>query len=390
MKKAGLSLLIGFLLLLNTKADARVIRIGLFSSITVQSYLFTPVSSCYLLKIDSAFADSIRPGEIVYLSLFGDHLSVRSMKKEIGSGTEIELEACDTNSVFNLRPAFPATEGRLYDQNLILRADYNRILAINEVNFELYIAGVIESEGGIKAPVEYYKAQAVLCRTYALQNLNKHSGEGFNLCDAVHCQAYFSRSDHNDEIYQSVLFTRGEVALYEDTMLITAAFHSNCGGETQNSEDEWVTAQPYLRSVKDPWCRESRNAHWQKAIPLAEWRRYVANCGVSGADELPAGSFKFVQHSRKEYYLVNGDSIPVKKIRADWMLKSGFFSVTFIPPDQVVIDGRGYGHGIGLCQEGAMSMAKKGFDYREILEFYYTGINIRNTLDELPQMQANH
>jgi stage II sporulation protein D len=356
---------------------AKNIRLGLFSNSLVQSYTFSPVSSCYLLSIDSLFTDSIQPGEILYASLFGDVVTVRSMQRELGKGKEIQLEACDSAAYFNLRPAFPALAGRLYDDNLILRADINRILAVNEVDFELYIAGVIETEGGTRAPLEYYKAQAVLCRTYALQNIQKHITEGFNLCDGVHCQAYFSRSDHNDEIYQSVISTHGEVALYADTLLITAAFHSNCGGVTQNSENEWVTAAPYLRSVQDPWCRESRNARWQKTIPLEEWRKYTGANGVHAADNLAPETFRFIQHNRKEYYLVETDSIPVKKIRADWMLKSGFFSVSFISPDKIVFDGRGYGHGIGLCQEGAMAMARKGFSYREILQFYYTDISIR-------------
>jgi stage II sporulation protein D len=382
MKKLLLPVLLFILAGTQVRSASNSIRLGLFSNSSVQSYTFSPVASCYLLSIDSVFTDSIQPGEILYASLFGDMITVRSMQRVLGKGSELQLVACDSMAYFNLRPAFPALAGRLYDDNLTLRADINRILAVNEVDFELYIAGVIESEGGTRAPLEYYKAQAVLCRTYALQNIQKHAAEGFNLCDGVHCQAYFSRSDHNDEIYQSVVSTHGEVALYADTLLITAAFHSNCGGETQNSENEWVTAAPYLRSVQDPWCRESRNARWQKSIPLDEWRKYTGANGVSEADKLAPGVFRFIQHTRSEYYHVGKDSIPVKKIRADWMLKSGFFSVSFISPDKIVFDGRGYGHGIGLCQEGAMAMAKKGFNYREILQFYYTGITIRVVEDE--------
>lgn len=362
------------------QGPAQQIKIGLFYSDVIQSFTVSPVRSDYHLTIDTIADGDIRPGQILYISLMDNKLSVSIPGREVIGCQHVFLHAVDSGGVFSLRPAFPAMQSRLYDGDLIFSADVNRIMAYNEVSFDKYIAGVIESEGGIKAPVEFYKAQAVLCRTYALANLNRHASEGFNLCDGVHCQAYLSCSDHNDEILHAVEDTHDEVAVYNDSILITAAFHSNCGGETQSSANEWTTALPYLQSVTDPYCRDARNSRWQKIFTLSEWRKYLNSCGIQNADSLPPSRFNFVQHTRKVYYVVNHDSIPLKKIRSDLGLKSSFFSISYIRPDRIVIDGRGYGHGIGLCQEGAMNMATNGFDYREILHFYFTGISIKKYL----------
>lgn len=353
------------------------VRIGLFYADAVQSFTVSPVRGKYLLAIDSLPEDTLHPGTILYISLMNDQLTLQMPERSPEGCRSIDLIALDTTGIFSIRPAFPAREKRLYDDHVSFHADINRVLAINRVQFDKYIAGVIESEGGSRAHPEYYKAQAVLCRTYALANIARHLEEGFNLCDGVHCQAYLNRSDKNGEILNAVKQTHGEVAVWNDTVLITAAFHSNCGGETQSSTAEWVLNMPYLQPVKDPYCRESRNARWQKAFSLEEWRQYLKTAGIRNADSLPPARFKFVQFERKRFYLAGNDSIPLRKIRNDLGLRSSFFSVTFLPPDRIILDGRGYGHGIGLCQEGAMQMAQKGFDYREILFFYFTGISIK-------------
>lgn len=370
----GIRILLFFL---SFNLTAQEVSIGLFYTDAVQSYIVSPVRSSYVLLIDSIPSDTMNPGSILYISLMKDKLIIQRPDNPPGGCFIIELEALDTNGIFSIRPAFPAKEKRLYDDNIDFRADINRILAINRVQFDKYIAGVIESEGGTKAHPEFYKAQAVLCRTYALANIARHKEEGFDLCDGVHCQAYLSRSDKNGEILNAVKQTQGEVAVWNDTILITAAFHSNCGGETQSSTAEWVLNMPYLQPVRDPYCRESRNARWQKTFTLSEWKQYITGAGITLSDSFPPSQFKFIQLHRKRFYMLGNDSLPLRKIRNDLGLRSSFFSVSFVPPDKIFLDGHGYGHGIGLCQEGAMQMALKGFDYREILFFYFTGISIK-------------
>ncbi|MZP56014.1 MAG: SpoIID/LytB domain-containing protein, partial [Bacteroidales bacterium] len=157
-------------------------------------------------------------------------------------------------------------------------------------------------------------------------------------------------------------------------VLIISAFHSNCGGETASSGDVWLTGQPYLKSVKDPYCNNSRNARWKKVLSLNDWISYL---NKSGLKEKPDEVLKinFAQSTRKTDYMTGNFSLPLQKIRDDLDLRSTFFSVR-VEGDSVILDGKGYGHGVGLCQEGAMAMAEKGFDYRQIIYFYFEGVII--------------
>jgi stage II sporulation protein D len=94
---------------------------------------------------------------------------------------------------------------------LHIKLKNEQLLFVNDVNFEKYIAGVVEAEGGPNAPLEYFKTQAILCRTYAMKYYNKHLNEGFNLCDEVHCQAYKGRVSKNEDILKAAIETSGLV-----------------------------------------------------------------------------------------------------------------------------------------------------------------------------------
>jgi stage II sporulation protein D len=170
------------------------------------------------------------------------------------------------------------------------------------------------------------------------------------------------------------LETKGLVILDRDSSLIASAFHSNCGGETSSSEDVWLKRKPYLRSVNDPYCVSSRNATWEKRISPGDWKRMLMSHGYEGNTEDPL-LFAFSQKRRVSDYRTGSFTMPLVSIRSIMKLKSTFFSV--LPEgDSLLLRGRGYGHGVGLCQEGAMEMARKGFDFKRIINFYYTGVII--------------
>jgi stage II sporulation protein D len=136
----------------------------------------------------------------------------------------------------------------------------------------------------------------------------------------------------------------------------------------------WLASQTYLKKVKDPYCLTSRNARWNKSIGLEEWIAYLRRSGYSG-DARNVSLLNFSQITRSTEYKAGSFSIPLRQIRHDLDLRSTFFSVA-VAGDSVIFKGRGYGHGVGLCQEGAMAMAAKGFNYRQIIGFYYTGVRV--------------
>ncbi|UPT66179.1 MAG: hypothetical protein M0D57_17095 [Sphingobacteriales bacterium JAD_PAG50586_3] len=136
----------------------------------------------------------------------------------------------------------------------------------------------------------------------------------------------------------------------------------------------WNHAVPYLRSVTDSFCLRSPGAYWEKCIKADEWTKYFM--GVAdikpGKDTL---IFQFDQPSRTLYFISKNKKIPLRQMRTDLKLRSTFFSVTKSGND-IILCGKGYGHGVGLCYEGASVMARKGYDYKQIIAFYFKGINI--------------
>jgi len=168
--------------------------------------------------------------------------------------------------------------------------------------------------------------------------------------------------------------TRGLVVLDRDSNLIMSAFHSNCGGETSSSEDVWLTSQPYLKRVVDPYCITSHNAKWEKHLSLKTWSDLMKKSGYEVKTDNPP-AFTFIQKNRQDYYRTGSFLVPLVTLRTQLNLRSTFFSV-FANGDSIILKGRGYGHGVGLCQEGAMTMADDGDNYRQIIEFYYSGVII--------------
>jgi stage II sporulation protein D len=169
------------------------------------------------------------------------------------------------------------------------------------------------------------------------------------------------------------------VIVTPDSNIIISAFHSNCGGETSPSEYVWPSKQSYLVKVTDPWCLKSRNASWGKVIPAKSWIDMLTRNGYTGPSDSTA-KFDFNQTSRAQDYETGSFRLPFSRIRNELDLRSAWFSLK-ADGDSIKLTGRGYGHGVGLCQEGAMVMAGKGYSYNDIITFYYPGVRIINITD---------
>jgi stage II sporulation protein D len=249
--------------------------------------------------------------------------------------------------------------------------DKSALHVVNILDLDTYVAGVVEAEGGANKSDEYYKVQAVLCRTYAMNNSHRHAHS--DLCDGTHCQVYHGLSRKEPQIEKAVTATNKLVVIDENGSLITAFFHSNCGGHTLNSEMVWKAALPYCKGKPDPYCMGMPNSNWEKRIPINDWTNYLESKKVSSSDTL--GITSFFPGKKVMYYQHNKVKIPTKVIRTDLKLKSAYFTV-HLQNNEAVFIGQGFGHGVGLCQEGAMNMAKKGKSYEEILNFYYTNVHL--------------
>ena len=247
---------------------------------------------------------------------------------------------------------------------------------INLVELEHYIAGVVECEAGYGQGLEFYKSQAIICRTYALNNLARHLGDYYELCDAVHCQVYKGASTVK-EIREAVKATEGLVIADSTKRLINAAYYSNCGGYTMNSEDVWGTYVPYLRSVKDTFCLGQPHARWERHFSMEDWTGYLdkKESSLTKHDTFGESYWDSIPEGKRIYLYDKGYLIPLKDMRTELNLHSTYFKVEKTASG-ITLKGKGNGHRVGFCQEGAMRMSQLGYAYSKILNFYYRGIQV--------------
>jgi stage II sporulation protein D len=368
------------LLLVPARAlDAKPVIVRLFASAKPESVVFTPVAGIYELEIPDAPVMKIAVGEPVLIFKYGKGIAV---KTRMGAGLisdSLNLKGSQ-GAGFSLSTTGSGSVNRFYHDDLTCRLDDGIFLILNLTSLEKFIPGVVRSEGGAGRSSEFYKVQAVITRTFAYRNLLKHKSDGYNICDDVHCQAYHGVT-HDQAILDAVTATTDTVITDKDSILIMAAFHSNCGGETASAAEAWVSELPYLKKVIDPYCKLSRNAQWSKIISTESWLTLLVNSGYQGllSDSLLV---KFSQTDKRKQYFepVAGVRLSTTDIRTALGLRSSFFSIN-PSGDSLIISGRGYGHGVGLCQEGAMVMALRGFTLHQILDFYYSDIKLMTVKD---------
>jgi len=370
------ALLVFFMFLKNLNASDTIpshIKIRLFSGRETDIIFFSAVSGEYSAEIYPGGSFRIKAGSTAVITGYNGRLALKTEGEKALLSDSVIFKGITGFDRFilsnNDRTIFK------YSGDFSCYPDLGTIKLVNNCDIEEYIAGVVKAEGGNGKKEEYFKTQAVIARTYTYRYMGKHLADGYNLCDATHCQVFNGITD-DDMIKNAVQHTAGMVIVTPDSNLIISAFHSNCGGETSPSEYVWLTSLPYLSGVKDPYCTGSKNAAWEKKISLDEWKNTLAANGYKGNSDDPR-KFVFSQPSRMMNYTADSFSIPFNVLRTSLGLRSAWFSV-FADGDSLLLRGRGYGHGVGLCQEGAMVMAGRGMKYEEIIKFYYSGVELIN------------
>jgi len=371
------SLFFLFLFAICTEGNTAEVRIRLYHPSLIRSLMIHCPAGSYSIASGGYNNKLITEGDDIFLRIYQDALWMREKKGTWIQVNKILLSPQSEHSSLSLKPAEPILSGREYLGSIEVNLTHGNIELINIIDLELYIMGVLEAEAGPSAPDDFYKAQAIICRTYAIRNFEKHLSEGYNLCDDVHCQAYKGMHHWNEDIEIAVEVTVGLIITDSDSVPINAAFHSNSGGETQGSEKIWLTGTTYLKAVLDPFSIGQPNEKWQMVVSAEEWLDYLKMNGFIIGKKPDYHRYENNQQHRVRYYQVDKYKIEYKKIREDWNLKSTFFSVVY-DDGSYLLRGKGYGHGVGFSQEGAMNMARKGYHYTEILNFYYYDINIIN------------
>ncbi|MBI3239276.1 MAG: SpoIID/LytB domain-containing protein [Flavobacteriia bacterium] len=359
-------------------------RIGVLRDYEVKRIVFAYDEGSYNIIGDTTELGTILPNEFVDLSISDDNkVSVKIGTVESGTYDKVMLVATKMGNSITYSTRTPQVKERKYREDVEITAANSALTIVNLVDMSYYLGGVVESEGGGGRDLEYYKVQAVMSRTYALKYKDRHSKEGFGLCDRVHCQAYHYQLRFTPLIDSAVQKTKGVVMTDSRNQLVDAYFHANCGGQTSEPDYVWNNKVSYLNTFKDTFCIYTKQATWEKRIPQSDWSTFLVNEYNYPITDSVLGPmiFTFNQPERAAFFQYPWLGIPLRDIRTKFNLKSTFFNC-YPEGTDVVLRGRGYGHGVGLCQEGAMKMAKYGYSYRQILLYYFPGVKVVNQLEQ--------
>ena len=371
---------LGLLLIQIVLTAQQPVHVGLYRDQQITKAVVYCSSGSFALVTDGSERAMLEANDMLYLTLENGRLRVLDSGEDFGDAEHVELRALTSDAVFLVRPISPELESRIYDDDLQVTASDSMLSLVNRVDMDKYVAGVVQTEAGVNAHIEFYKAQAILCRTFAMKQNQRHSAEGFGLCDGIHCQEFKGRSTLNPEILEAVLETTGQVATDFNYKLIDAAYHTNSGGQTQRASDVWINEADYLQAVVDPYSLHQAHAKWQDTISFGEWKDYLRDKGMKSVDKIPEEIIYVEQMRRKKHFILDKDSVRMTSISEDWGFHSSFFDM-FPEGDSVLVWGKGYGHGIGMSQEGAKKMANDEFTYQDILLFYYFDIRIMDYRD---------
>ena len=313
--------------------------------------------------------------------------------------------------------------------NIVVEAD--KIVAINELPLERYLTSVISSEMSATAPTEFLKAHAVISRSWVLAQMEKRRKhqEGatdnffsfikkddeiirwydredhtiFDVCADDHCQRYQGITmASNPHVAEAIAETRGQVLTYEGD-ICDARFHKCCGGETEEFQYCWEDSpKPYLQSFHDPYCNTSDqhilsqvlNDYDQETPDFYRWtveytrkelselisRKLNADFGeiqdLVPLDRGKSGRIWRLKIVGTKKTLTIGKELEIRRALSESHLLSSAFDVEH-QGDRFILHGKGWGHGVGLCQVGAAVMGSQGKTYDEILLFYYRNAEIQ-------------
>ena len=252
------------------------------------------------------------------------------------------------------------------------------------VPFEEYIVGVVSGEMPVSFELEALKAQAVAARSYAYIKMKENQNESYDVVNTVMNQVYLDEETLKAEWKQdyikninkvktAVLETKGEYIDYQGE-IIDALFFSTSTGQTENVEEVFSETLPYLRSVDSSFDEEvSPVFNDQKEFTKKE---FYEKLGLSVQDNLSFNILETTSTGRIKKILISNKTFTGNEVANYLQLRSSYFSLKQ-EENKIIVSTKGFGHGVGMSQYGAEALAKKGYNYEQIIKHYYTGVEIK-------------
>jgi stage II sporulation protein D len=261
-------------------------------------------------------------------------------------------------------------EGRRYRGTLRLLASAGRVLAINVLDLESYLRGVVPAEMQANWPLEALKAQAVAARSYTLVNVDHEAS--YDICATTDCQVYQGAESEHPRSDLAVAETTGLVLTYGGTFARTY-YHSDSGGVIASAAEVWGTALPYLQAFQDVPAN-GPHRRWDHRLDPAVVAASLASIGRSVGPVRRVRVLAVSESGRVARLEVTGDAgtVVLEGHAARTQARSwGLRSTRFQMAGDLVARGEGWGHGVGMSQYGARELALAGHGYAQILGFYY-------------------
>ncbi|HZP35641.1 MAG TPA: SpoIID/LytB domain-containing protein [Methylomirabilota bacterium] len=264
------------------------------------------------------------------------------------------------------------------------------LLVINELPLEDYLAGAVRAEAGDKMPLEMLKAQAIVARTYAAYHRQLNADKPFHLVASTLNQQYVGRVPLDSVVWTAVRETAGQVLLLHGE-LFPAFYHTDSGGYTEDPRAVFAaTNMPALKPVRVQFPSESPHQHWRLELPLSELSAALLRGGISVGRVVALDVLERSVSLRVARIAVRGTGGRVilrgndlRRLIGYDSLKSTLFAVA-VKGKVARFVGRGYGHGVGLDQWSAKTMADQGYTAQRIVLYYYPGA----TLATLPTLSV--
>lgn len=268
-------------------------------------------------------------------------------------------------------------KGKRYAGILIVKQKKKKVTYINQLPLEQYIMSVAGHEMNKNWHVEALKAQAVVARTYAMYLMRGRSEKAYHVDSTTNHQVY-GGIIVSDNLYKAISSTEGKV-IYKDGKLVEVFFHSSCGGHTASSKEVWGSDHDHLQSKKTKYCRKTPSYKWSVSMARSILEKKLRVKRLFRLKVLKRTASKrvasmLIASNRGKH------KVTAKRLRnylGATKIKSTMFDVR-MRGGVVEFSGRGYGHGVGMCQWGAKVMAekyKKG--YKSIVKYYFPGVKIQ-------------
>lgn len=270
---------------------------------------------------------------------------------------------------------------------------------VERLPLEEYVIGVVASEMPIEFEEEALKAQALAARTYIVKQLvyggNTKLPNGANITDTISDQVYKNKKELKaqwgkdykkdiNKISKAVKATEGEILTYNGNPIF-ASFFSTSNGYTENAEDYWANAIPYLKSVESPWDLNSPKYYNQIKIPVKEFEKRLGVM-IKGKSDIGSG-ITLTKGKRIGTVTIGGKKFTGREVREKLELRSSDFKMN-LDGSNIIVTTKGYGHGVGMSQYGANGMAKKGKNYLDIVKHYYKGVKVDTSKQFLDKVTA--